>query len=42
MEVNGYADTSGNPKYSQGISMRRAQTVAAELVRNGMERRNLD
>ena len=36
VEVNGYADTSGNAKYNQGISMRRAQTVAAELVRNGV------
>ncbi|MSO91733.1 MAG: OmpA family protein, partial [Acetobacteraceae bacterium] len=36
VEVNGYADTSGTPKYNQGISMRRAQTVAAELVRNGV------
>ena len=32
VEVNGYADTSGNAKYNQGISMRRAQTVAAELA----------
>ena len=36
IEVKGYADTSGNPRYNQGISMRRAQTVAAELVRNGV------
>ena len=36
VEVNGYADTSGTSKYNQGISMRRAQTVAAELVRNGV------
>jgi len=36
VEVKGYADTSGNPSYNQGISMRRAQTVAAELVRNGV------
>jgi len=36
IEVKGYADTSGNPGYNQGISMRRAQTVAAELVRNGV------
>ena len=38
MEVNGSADTSGNPRYNQGLSMRRAQTVAAELVRNGVAR----
>ncbi len=36
IEVNGYADTSGNPKYNQGLSMRRAQAVAAELVRDGV------
>ena len=36
IEVNGYADTSGNPRYNQGLSMRRAQVVAAELVRNGV------
>ena len=36
VEVNGYADTSGNPQYNRGLSMRRAQTAAAELVRNGV------
>ena len=36
IEVNGYADTSGNPGYNKGLSMRRAQTVAAELVRLGV------
>jgi len=36
IEVNGYADTSGTPAYNKGLSMRRAQTVAAELVRNGV------
>jgi len=38
IEVNGYADTSGNPQYNQGLSVRRAQAVAAELVRNGVAR----
>ena len=28
IEVNGYADTSGTPKYNMGLSMRRAQAVA--------------
>jgi len=36
IDVNGYTDTSGTPKYNQGLSMRRAQTVAAELVKDGV------
>lgn len=36
IEVNGYTDTSGTPRYNQGLSVRRAQAVAAELVRNGV------
>ena len=36
LEVNGYTDTSGTPSYNQGLSLRRAQTVAAELVRDGV------
>jgi outer membrane protein W len=36
IEVNGYTDTSGTPKYNQGLSVRRAEAVAAELVRNGV------
>jgi outer membrane protein OmpA-like peptidoglycan-associated protein len=36
LEVNGYTDTSGTPKYNQGLSVRRAQAVAAELVKNGV------
>ena len=38
IEVNGYTDTSGTARYNQGLSMRRAQTVAAELVRDGVPR----
>ncbi|HET6307466.1 MAG TPA: OmpA family protein [Rhodopila sp.] len=38
IEVNGYTDTSGKPAYNQGLSMRRAQVVAAELVRDGVPR----
>ena len=34
--VNGYADTSGTPQYNQGLSVRRAQAVAAELVKDGV------
>jgi OOP family OmpA-OmpF porin len=36
LEVNGYTDTSGTPKYNEGLSVRRAQAVAAELVKDGV------
>jgi OOP family OmpA-OmpF porin len=36
LEVNGYTDTSGTPQYNQGLSIRRAQAVAAELVKDGV------
>ena len=36
IEVNGYTDTSGTPRYNQGLSVRRAKAVAAELVRDGV------
>ncbi len=36
IEVNGYTDTSGTPAYNQALSIRRAQNVAAELVRDGV------
>ena len=36
IDVNGNADTSGTPQYNQGLSMRRAQSVAAELVKDGV------
>ena len=36
IEVNGYTDTSGTPKYNMGLSLRRANAVAAELVRDGV------
>jgi OmpA-OmpF porin, OOP family len=36
IEVNGYTDTSGTPRYNKGLSLRRAQNVAGELVRNGV------
>ena len=38
IQVNGYTDTSGTPKYNQGLSVRRAQAVAAELVKDGVPR----
>lgn len=36
IELNGYTDTSGTPGYNQGLSVRRAQSVAAELVKDGV------
>jgi len=36
IDVNGHTDTSGTPRYNQGLSLRRANAVAAELVRNGV------
>jgi outer membrane protein OmpA-like peptidoglycan-associated protein len=38
IEVNGYTDTTGTPRYNQGLSVRRAQAVAGELVRDGVPR----
>jgi OmpA-OmpF porin, OOP family len=34
--VNGYTDTSGTPAYNQGLSVRRAQAVEAQLVTDGV------
>ena len=36
LEVNGYTDTSGTARYNQGLSVRRANAVAAELVKDGV------
>ena len=36
IEVDGYTDTSGTAAYNKALSLRRARTVAAELVRNGV------
>jgi outer membrane protein OmpA-like peptidoglycan-associated protein len=36
--VNGYTDLSGSPAYNQKLSIRRAESVAAELVRDGVPR----
>ena len=36
LEVNGYTDTSGTPRYNEGLSLRRANAVAAELVKDGV------
>ena len=42
IEVQGNADRSGTPAYNQRLSLRRAQTVAAELVRLGVPRTAID
>ena len=36
IEVNGYTDTSGTQQYNQGLSIRRAKAVQAELVKDGV------
>jgi OOP family OmpA-OmpF porin len=36
IEVNGYTDASGTPQYNQKLSVKRAQNVAAELVKDGV------
>ena len=38
IEVNGYTDLSGTAAYNQRLSVRRAQSVEAELVRDGVSR----
>ena len=38
IEVNGYTDLSGTAAYNQRLSVRRAQTVESELVRDGVAR----
>ncbi len=38
IEVNGYADTSGRASHNLTLSIRRAENVAAELVRDGVPR----
>jgi outer membrane protein OmpA-like peptidoglycan-associated protein len=40
--VNGYTDSSGTPKYNQALSLRRANTVANELVKDGVARGEID
>ncbi len=42
IEVAGHADRSGTPQYNQRLSQRRADAVAAELVRNGVGRGEID
>ena len=38
IEVNGYTDLSGTAAYNQRLSVRRAQSVEAELVRDGVSK----
>jgi outer membrane protein OmpA-like peptidoglycan-associated protein len=40
--VNGYTDTSGTPRYNQALSIRRANSVADELVKDGVSRSEID
>ncbi len=40
--VNGYTDLSGTAAYNQKLSVRRAEAVAAELVRLGVKRDEID
>ena len=42
IEVDGHADKSGTARYNQALSMRRAQVVAAELVRLGVAQSAID
>ena len=41
IEVSGHTDTTGTARYNQGLSVRRAQNVAAELVRLGVPRASI-
>ena len=41
IESNGFTDTSGSAKYNQGLSVRRAQAVAAQLVKDGVPKKDI-
>jgi len=41
IEVNGFTDRSGSADYNMGLSVRRANAVAAELVRRGVPRNEI-
>ena len=41
IDVNGYTDLSGTAAYNQRLSVRRAQSVEAELVRDGVQRNEI-
>jgi OOP family OmpA-OmpF porin len=42
IEVDGYTDLSGTFAYNKKLSIRRAQTVQAELVRDGVAKNEID
>jgi outer membrane protein OmpA-like peptidoglycan-associated protein len=42
IEVSGHADRTGTAPYNQALSMRRAEAVAGELVRDGVARGAID
>jgi outer membrane protein OmpA-like peptidoglycan-associated protein len=42
INVSGYTDTSGTPNYNQGLSERRAQAVAAQLVTDGVSQSEIE
>ena len=39
--LTGHADTSGNPKYNEGLSLRRANSVWSGLVDRGLSAKNM-
>jgi outer membrane protein OmpA-like peptidoglycan-associated protein len=41
IEVNGYTDLSGTAQYNQGLSVRRANAVMAELIKDGVPRASI-
>lgn len=41
IEVNGYADRSGSAQFNEVLSLRRAEAVAAELLRRGVPRNEI-
>jgi outer membrane protein OmpA-like peptidoglycan-associated protein len=42
IEVNGYTDLSGTVPYNQKLSVRRAETVKTELVKDGVPASEID
>jgi OmpA-OmpF porin, OOP family len=42
IEVNGYTDLSGTTAYNQRLSVRRAQSVEAELIRDGVAQNEIE
>jgi OmpA-OmpF porin, OOP family len=41
IEVNGHTNTSGSAAYNQKLSIRRAERVAAELIKDGVPRNEI-